>query len=187
MNARVIAWLWVRLALIGLALVALFACENEKQEPEEPMLWDIAPINFQIEVYDQAGANLVDPNHPQSITKTPTTIQMGEKVYPLKSLEQARSDAQSGLRYYMPYFYGFTYSNSHITAGKWALSFGEFDGAKNHNQEVTLHWGNGQKDVLSYTNQIKWIGKRREPKITRIFYLNGEALPDGGRIYKFQR
>lgn len=187
MNARVITFLWVRLALVGFSFVALFACKNEKQEPEEPMLWDIAPINFQIEVYDQAGANLVDPKHPQSITKTSTTIQMGEKVYPLKSLEQARRSGQSGLRYYMPSFHGFTYARSYGKDAKWMLSFGEFDGAQNHNQEVTLHWGNGQKDVLSYTNQIKWTGKRGEPKITRIFYLNGEALPKGGRIYKFQR
>ncbi|MDO4692033.1 MAG: hypothetical protein Q4A64_04075 [Porphyromonadaceae bacterium] len=185
MNTRVVTFLWARLALLGFVLVALFACEKEK--PEEDLIWDIAPVNFSIEVYDATEANLVDPNHQQSITKTPITIEMGGKVYSLKSMEQARLGGQSGLRYYMPHFYGFTYAQSHDKERKWLLSFGEFDGAKNHNQEVTLHWGDGQKDVLSYTNQIKWIGKRGEPQITRIFYLNGEPLAEGRRVYKFQR
>lgn len=178
------------LALIFGCALALTSC-NGKEDPTP--VWDIFPINFDIEVVNKKGESLVNPNHPHTIVRLPITVEMDGKTYKLRSLSdaynnlpQSAANASSMSRAYRPLFYGFIYRKVHHPREEWVLSFGEFDGEKNADHKIKLHWHNGTTDILRIVNSFRWVreGKRLTPEVKRQFYINGEELkiPEGKPI-----
>lgn len=188
----------VRLLALALSCVCVLASCN-KDESDDIIIWDIAPVEFNIEVVNALGEDLVNPAHPHSLAKQPITIEMDGTTYKLRSYDEAseeirkRSAAQSShSRYYLAVLYGFTYRKPYEVNGPWILSFGEFAGEKNADRSIKLHWPNGKTDVLRYTNSFGWEGRgdNLRPKIERHFYLNGKRVDEpnaGGHIYRFIR
>lgn len=188
------------LAGFALALCALLtgACSSSNDDDGgDDIIWDFAPIVLQIQITDAAGHDMLDPLNNSNLLGRISVTYKGVTYGPMKEVEDVYG---SGSRAYAPFFYG-------LLLGQWYdqewqrqgyyLEFGEFDGAKNGEEEMTLSLEpmvfNGLEEEgagevvtqtfrLSFTNQLTWKSKR-EPVVSRHFFLDGAE--HGGPTYRF--
>ena len=113
--------------------VGLFAaCDSEGGSD---VIWDIAPVEFNIFITDSEGHDLLDSTFQNNLIKEITVSYQGE-TYPVTTereyYEELYGDIQT--RAYMPHFYGLMLHHSwnHKTSnyGDYELTFGEFDGVE---------------------------------------------------------
>lgn len=147
-------------------LVGFTACNNSNDEGDDDMiLWDFAPIVLYIEVQDAQGNDLLNPETPGCIA------QQGIKaIYNGKTYEKDIPVVQT--RDYLARLYGLQTIKS--KAGKYVLTFGEFNGDDTFdNEQVTIDWNDGTQDVITFSSKLTWKSEK-EPAINRKFYLNGK-------------
>lgn len=179
MNTKTI----IHWALCLVAILTLAAC-SKKNEPQsksegEYDIIELNPIYLYVEVQDPSGVDLINPHHPNSITKQPVRIVVKGKTFELDNKAIRRE-----LRYYMPEWYGIYYEAPKEEGKLWRLVIGEFDGAEEGVQEVTLDWGDGTSNQLRYNNAVHYKGIGF-PDIDLHFYLDGKEVPsDTFRITK---
>ncbi|MDO4707649.1 MAG: hypothetical protein Q4A61_04400 [Porphyromonadaceae bacterium] len=175
--------------LLGLLVFTLSACEKNTNEPkgkntEDPygeLIVDYMPIIFRIKVVNNSGANLIEPNHPESITKTNIRIEMDGKVYPLENLAN-----KPEFRAYLAHFYGFYFYQDYLTK-EWEIHFGQFDGGQEMDKTITLHWQDETTNSLRVVNKATWTKELGPHSMKRTFYLDGEKLPKDQWHYRFVR
>ncbi|MBQ4386067.1 MAG: hypothetical protein II822_00445 [Prevotella sp.] len=161
--------------------VGLFAaCDSEGGSD---VIWDIAPVEFNIFITDSEGHDLLDSTFQNNLIKEITVSYQGE-TYPVTTereyYEELYSDIQT--RAYMPHFYGLMLhhlgSRKTSNYGDFELTFGEFDGVENiDRREITLNMPDGHQATLSYKNDFKWKSNG-DPKKSTVFYLDGQELKD---------
>ena len=113
------------LAALGVCLFS--ACDIENKED---MIWDIAPVEFQIFITDNDGHDLLDSTFQNNLLKD-ITISYEGKTYPVMT-EQEYYEEQYGnsqTRAYLPIFRGLILRQYwlpyHITYESFLLFFGE--------------------------------------------------------------
>lgn len=150
-------WNKIFLAIVGLSLTASCTVDSG-----EDIIWDFSPIVVSIKVLDTNGYSVLNSANVGNITAT-----YRGKSYP----------CTKRTRYYMPTFYGLTYSNDY-------LLFGELDATNVYDDEqLAIDWGNGsQPDIVTFSHRIRWKGDK--PVYEQTFRLNGEVVNGQITIHK---
>lgn len=169
-----------KIIFAALAACLFVACDIESGGD---VIWDIAPVGFQIFITDNDGHDLLDSTFQGNLLKDVTVSYNGE-TYPVIT-ERDFNEAEYGksqTRAYMPIFRGLVLRQYwlpyHITYECFMLTFGEFDGEENvGKREITLNLPNQQPIRLSYKNSFKWKSDGSPKKSTK-FYLNDQELKD---------
>lgn len=156
-------------------------CETQESVAHR-MVYDFAPIEFQVFMTDNDGHDLLDPTYQNNLIKNLSVIYQG-KIYPLQTEEEAYNN-QVSTRVYASTFRGLVlrkyWSHLTFTYGEYEMVFGEFSGSENVDKlEITLNLPNNQQIRLAYSNDLKWTSNG-EPEINRTFYYNDQALNDEG-------
>lgn len=170
--------------------LALTSCQKEKYNIINPnpreksryegLIVDYSPVIFRVEVTDTDGADLVNPEHPKSISQMNIQMELEGKMYPLQILRQ------TSLRAYHPHFYGFRCLHN-IYSKRWELEFGEFDGGEDKDHIVRLHWEDGKTSELRILVEPSWSLSLGPYQKKRTYYLDGKRLPQSQRIFRFVR
>lgn len=146
-----------------LCTVGFTACD-EIDTGGDDMIWDFYPIVLYISVQDADGNDLLNPDTQGSIANQGIKAIYKETIY--------EKDAPvSQTRAYLAHFRGLQTIKSN--EGVYFLTFGEFQGEKTFdNEQVTIDWNDGTKDVLTFSSKLSWKSKK-EPVFDRKFCLNG--------------
>lgn len=152
------------LACLTLLLVIFSSCSNE-----DDLIWDISPLVITLDVRDDAGNDLFDPEFPDNIIESGVCAEYQGKYYDLSPRYIAST------RYYMPHFRGLTYENFPYREVAYNIEFGELFGDKNyHDEKIIIHWGDGTKNVIVFTHSFWW--KKQKPHSKTTVYLDGEKV-----------
>lgn len=145
---------------------------------DEILLRDVSPVIFDIEITDEQGNDLLDPDFEGNIRDKNIVMVYDGETYTPTTLEPENTFQEPESRYYFPHFFGLQYENYTSSTGGskiWFLSFGEFEGAFTNTYECTLRI---QDLNLDYDLKcvIKTEGKTTDKnyKRTETYYLNGE-------------
>ena len=173
-----------RFAICVMALVGVWvftACDSENGR--EGVIWDIAPVQFDIFITDEQGNDLLDSTYQGNLIKDISATYQGEE-YPLitewEYFDKIYGEAKT--RMYLPQFYGLMlrqyWSHKTFTSGDFEMIFGEFDGTdKVDKREVTLRLPENQTIRLAYSNSFGWKSNG-DPDKNTVFYLNDQELDD---------
>ena len=159
----------LRLMALASAVLCLGGCSEENGGN---IIYDFAPINLYVYLEDSEGSNLLDPATANGIDYHGISVDCGQGQALSVELDTLRGPYLAPTRAYMPYFYG-----AQLLQGRngYCLFIGEFDGETDtKGMYITISWGDGETDVLSYRNRVKW--KKSKPKVDRHFYLNGKEV-----------
>lgn len=162
-----------RPVLLSLCTVGLLACAG--LEGDDDMIWDFGPIVLYLSVENPSGDDLLNPQTKGSIAQWEIKALYRGETYE-KDCFPNRSRA------YMPHFRGLQTELS--SDGQYYLSFGEFGGGTTFDKEqVTIDWGDGTRDVITFSNRLTWNSKNK-PVITRKCWLNGEKNETNCEVFK---
>ena len=132
----------------------------------DPMIWDIAPINIYVNVYNADGQNLLDSITPNNFVGKEITAEWMGETYTADSLSLSERGAVT--RMYLAEMHGLMYVTKD---GKPMLYFGELNGHATYDDEpLTLHWPDGSTDII----RVKAWAKEgyRDVKLYRRFTYN---------------
>ena len=146
----------------------------------DPVLYDVSPINFVIEITDGEGNNLLNPEYEGNILDLGIVMDYDGKSYPVDVNTQTNYPHLKASRYYLPEFYGL--QAYHQIAGesinRWVLSFGEFEAQTQCAEyDCTLRLEN-----LGLSYDLKAVATFQDGISNRKFYLDGQLL-DGTNVY----
>ena len=155
-------------------------CSDEDDGPGD-VLWDFTPITIYVNIVDDAGKSLVDPQNPDNILDRDIHIVYNGKRHDLINywdLKPALPQSRAILAKWNGIVTGYTpgYNN---TPKLPRLLIGEWNGDATLEMEtVTLVWDNGQRtDELAVYNHVTW--RKHQPVINRGFYLDGIEQESG--------
>ena len=112
---------------------------------------DWNPVNFDIQVVDSNGKDLLDPSNDNSWLIGTTISFMDEK----DTIDQACLDNIYQTKYYFPHYDGVRLMSSARVLPNWFLRFGEFDGADSYDDEkLTITWPDGKTNTITYTRKF---------------------------------
>ena len=155
-----------------LVLGLLSSCS--KDDNNEQLIWDLAPIEFKIDVVEDNGKSIIDPNSPvynQTFLEN-TTIKVQGNTYRWGEDANVPSLKPSSRAFYAP-FYGI---KTEQIKDKSLLVIGPFMADYQWDKEtVEINWGDGSKDVLTFTSNMQWTGKDGAPVFTKREYLVNDA------------
>lgn len=141
---------------------------------KDVLYWDVPPLILYICVTDENGNNLLDPEVEGNITNEEITAIYGGKTF-FKDVPSEKPK----LKYYLASFRGL-YTDWRKELGV-CLCFGEFFGDVNYdNEEVTIVWSDGTKDVLTFSQKVD----DNDTKRSNEFLLNGKKN-ETCQVYKF--
>ena len=150
--------------------ICISSCQEDG--PAEGAIWDFSPINFHFTLTGENGEDLLNPATPGTYAGISISATYNEKTYVKDIFEN--NNVPYGRAYFANLFGIYT---TQMKDGRYALVFGELDGAdKYENETITLDWGDGTKDVITFSSRIKWKG--HDPKGIRTFKLNGEVVAE---------
>lgn len=137
------------------------------------MIWDIYPVNISFYVQDREGNDLLNPTTEGNILKNDIKVLYNGEEYP-------RDKDMSKTRAYLAVLSGLKtdkYGNDYL------LIFGEFDGAKDHNDSFTIDWGDGTQDRISFIHRFEMGNNEPKTYLTEV-YLNRKKMEEGFTIVK---
>lgn len=138
----------------------------EKDGPAPDAIYDFYPINLYFTLTGENGEDLLDPATPGTYAGLNITATYEDKVYEKDVFEGNK--VPHGRAYFAKLFGIYT---TQLEDGRYALCFGELDGADTYKDvTLTLNWGDGTTDVLTFSSRLKWEG--HDPKFKRSFKLN---------------
>ena len=153
------------LAIVALILGLLTLGSCQKQG----MIYDIYPVEFVFEVTDAHGNNLFDESTPGNWLQEPFSATFQGKEYLWPSV-QAKA--------YLAELRGFyIYPKWHTTSDVVFLRFGEVDGAKNWDTDLTISWPDGSQDIINVKHTCRY-NMSGAPKTKTKFKVNGEPVDD---------
>lgn len=134
-----------------------------------------APMPFTIDIYvkDKNGNNLLDPTVECNIpAETLKIVYKGEtytKDIPQRTIIYKTDDGKTYPEYRRFYIYmDRAVKDFHLCFGDFGFAFSDYD-----NEEITIEWYDGTKDVISFS--MGWKDGIKYEK----FMLNGKENPDG--------
>lgn len=157
------------LPVITAILLLLSSCTDETNSD---IIYDIAPIYFNIEVINKAGDNILDSTgpgyNPDFIANTSITIQ--SKTYKLGV--NANTVLKPSTRAYYAPFKGMMIA---VDKGKTYAAIGPFMGDYNwDNEKVIINWGDNSTDILTFSSFVHYK-KSGEPYFDRSYNLNNSG------------
>lgn len=161
------SFLFSALTLLFISL-CFVACDNDNEDLGDA-IWDIYPLVIRVEVTDSQGYDLLNPYTENNWREQPITATYKGETYEIKW--DPFFDGRPNTRLYPARFYGL-YTRYNLPLEKYMLEFGEFDGMGDYeNETLTIDWGNGRTDVITYSWDFEWV--KDEPKIKKTFWING--------------
>lgn len=157
----------------SIASFCFSSCEQDDPDPGITKEWDFCPIEIYLTLTGENGEDLLNPETPGSYAALATTATFRDKTY---AKDEFKEDDMQKTRFYMPTMYGIrTFLRPD---GRYALVFGELDKTMIYKDEkLTIDWGNGTQDVITFSSRIKWKGDKTDT--ISSYKLNGkEAAKD---------
>ena len=152
--------------LIG--LFSLSACEDFNGD----IIVDWAPVKIYIEAVDADNNSIISPEMPgMSLTFQGTKY----------TVKAENSEAET--RAYFARMRGLIAVPKQDESGKtvYQLVFGEIDGAKDMDEDITLTWPDGSTDVIHY--HCSDHKESRHPSCDRSWKLNGKKHESGPFLF----
>ena len=151
--------------IIACSVLTLGFTACEKDGPGD-RIWDFTPIVFNFTVTGPNGEDLLNPNYPGNYSGLNITVTYEDKIYE-KDVPVTKSRVNlarmQGLQ------------STQLQNGRYALTFGELNGDDTYKDAtIILDWGNGTKDVITFSSKLKWKGDA--PKFNRSFKLNDKEV-----------
>lgn len=149
-------------------LFTFTACE--KDGPSSDIIYDFYPINLYFTLTGENGEDLLNPAIPGSYAGLRITATYENSTY---EKDLIVDNLIPHGRAFLANMFGI--HTKQLKDGRYALCFGEFDGADTYKDAtVTLDWKDGTTDVVTFSSKVKWHGD--DPRITRSFLLNGNQI-----------
>lgn len=149
------------LVLAGMAVLMSFAVSC--------MMVDWVPVVLYVQVQDEAGNDLLNPDNGNEWLAGTTITHAGIVV---------DLDLSPATKTYLAQYNGFRVERFN---GGYALSFGEFSGENEYaDSEFYISWPDGKTDVISYTRKLNHMAVTVKEKWT----LNGKACSNPILIVK---
>ena len=151
--------------LVG--LFSLSACEDFYGD----LIVDWAPVSIYIEAVDADNHSIISPEMPgMSLCFQGTTYTV-------------KTEAEAETRAYFARMKGLIAVPQQTESGDtvYQLVFGEIDGAKDMDEDITLTWPDGSTDVIHYHCSDHKEG--RHPSCDRSWKLNGEKHEGGPFLF----
>ena len=146
-------------------LVGLFSLSSCKKINHEPDFWivDWYPVNICIEAVDADNHSIISPEMPGM------SLRFQGTTYTVKVDEN-----EAETRAYLARMKGLLAVQKQTESGDtvYQLVFGEIDGAKDMDEDITLTWPDGSTDVIHYHCSDHKEGQY--PTCDRSWKLNGE-------------
>lgn len=167
-------------ALLAGCIALFLSCNKEKELQRGE--YDLLPTCIVLNVVDESGNNLIDPEFSGNILGNEITMEHDGKVYErldnCSEYEDIKTKALppavfNGLQTYHP-----KYSPDKMTH---CLIIGYYDRTSTiERNEYTINWGDGSKDVIAYSQSFQWVADydemREVPDSRQNTWLNGTAL-----------
>lgn len=171
-----------RLLLLPLTIVLVLATSCDKEETEEPAIWDFACYSARFFVLDSAtGANLLDPDAGHNILDQPIAVVYKGVRYEVEEAQDIEVP-MTDTRFYMPkplalrwfsYIYQYIGGRWEEVEGKYCLEFGEFTPEDDwHGEEFTIEWGDGTSNTVRFDLYIIWRHVN-DPDVFTPLWLDG--------------
>lgn len=160
-------------------LTTVAACsdnDNYNDMPDDDIIWDIFPAGVSIQLVDEAGSNLLNPEVEGNLVGEPMRIGWDDKKF---DVIWKRDDIQQPTRYYMPHFYGTVWTGI-WTNKEYYLYFGEFAGESSRDLKLTFDITNiNTVYEFEYSHRIVWENK--EPHFDDHITYNGKRI-EGNKL-----
>lgn len=178
-NPSIMKTRYLLLGAILLSLCCFTSCNDNENldEPDPDVIWDIYPFNINIEVTDAEGNDLLNPETENSIANQGIKMIYRNKTYKKDSLV---TDEQT--RDILVRFYGLqTYQRKD---GSYLLAIGEFYGNRDYDNEyIILDWNDATpKDTITFSHKFWW--ENQEPESETTVRLNGVETDNPIHIIK---
>lgn len=161
----------VKLILLAFPLMLLSGCERDMGR-----IYDIFPIEININVYDKSGQNLLIPDTEYTLVGSEAYLMYDDQKYDIQWNTNEVEARDKLTRMYLARFYGLLHFNTNWQwenkEPNWALYIGEMDGAKTFDRTMYLTIG-GEKHSLRVKN-IYDSKSDGSPDIKREIYLDGK-------------
>lgn len=167
------------ISLVLLAVALLSSCKNDD------VIYDIAPVQYEITLIDEDGNNLLDENLPDNL--------IGADIYVIFNGDRYDTNWEppytvQASRYLMPTWYGlqvwqyYKWENNGCFAipGQYSLQFGDFFGDEEQHLSIELVIPcRGVSYTIELIHKFKW--KHNKPNSSTYLIYNGEEI-NGWRI-----
>lgn len=126
--------------MVATLLMIMGGCSKNDDMPDMPdmpddeLIWDIAPSVLSIQLVDESGANLLDPEVSGNWVNESMWIGYEDKRF---DAVWNKDDLATSSRALLPHFYGAVWSGVWHTQ-PYYLYFGEFDGASSRTLKLTF-------------------------------------------------
>ncbi|MDX9782844.1 MAG: hypothetical protein RBT35_07700 [Bacteroidales bacterium] len=133
-------------------------------------IWDIAPVEYIVEVTNAQGVDLLNQDNQNAIDTS-----LIKAVYRGVEYKCSKDPYIVSTKAYMPFFHGLQLSK-YYQSNTFVLKFGELDGAKSYtNEELTILWGDGTSDKIKFNRKFRWRFNG-DPDSSEEWFLNGTKV-----------
>ena len=169
------------LMAITMLMTATACSENDididnDMPDDELVFWDIYPVGVKIQLVDEAGNNLLDPEVNGNWVDEPMWMGWNDKSF---HVIWKRDDLPTQTRMMLPRFYGAVWSGVWIDQ-EYSLYFGQF--AAESSQDLKLTFGITAINTvyeLEYSHRLVWENK--EPHFDDHITYNGKRI-EGNKL-----
>lgn len=155
-----------------LILVAYVLCMTSCSE-EGDVIWDVAPAGIEIQLVDEDGNDLLNPEVEGNWVGAAMQISYDGETY---DAIWSREDIKPRSRYYMPTFIGLVWNGALYDDNKdYNLYFGEFEGTENHDMHLTFSI-DGMTTVYEFEYKHDFSWKKNEPNSDNHIIYNGKKI-----------
>lgn len=140
-------------------MILAFAFNScQKENNEEEVIIDWYPLEVTINLKNQKGENLANPQSQVFFAKNAKANFQGKDYQITYSLQKA---------YYAPTEFYITQEGENSK-----IVFGEIMGHREYDDDITITWGNGTKDIIHLKRKIN----RKKIDADNIWSYNGKSI-----------
>lgn len=157
--------------LLAYSLIAIGFTACQEDGPAKGTTWDFYPIEFRFTLTGENGEDLLNPATPGTYAGLKITATYDGETYVKDAFKDNKVPYRS--RAILAQLYGIY--TIQLDNGQYALQFGELNGDDTYEDAtITLDWGDGTRDVITFSSRLKWKG--HDPVFKRSYKLNGEEV-----------
>lgn len=159
-------------------------CSCSSDEPDDLIVWDIYPIEIQVDIQDANSTSLLDPESAANVIGSDVSIEIDGSSY---DAEWECKDPYGSSRAILAVFQGIRLQEMlrwnpdkkvNEPSGEWRLVIGQFPGDASYTKEIKIRYDN-KESVVTLNNTFSW--KDKEPVVVTKIFLDGAAV-DGKQI-----